>query len=184
MARLLLLVTLVLGLTAEATTVVSESVDEMAGRAPIVVRARVHESQTGWAEGSRRIWTWTELGILEIIKGKLPPVVLIKQPGGIVGNVGQAVAGVATFTDGEECVLFLEPAADEPNVYLLRGMAAGKIAFVERQGQRLAQRSLDGLNLVSPGAAKQVRVLRPETALGTPEALLERLRRVVKGGGK
>jgi hypothetical protein len=184
MTRLALLLTLGLGLTAEATTVLAESIDEMAVRAPIVVRAQVHQSQAGWSESPRRIWTWTELAITEVIKGKVPTVVLVKQPGGVVGPVGQAVPGVASFAAGEDCVLFLEPSPDEPKVYLVRGLAAGKISFVERQGQQVAQRSLDGLNLVHPGAPDLVRVLRPETSLGAAQAVLERLRRVVKGGGK
>jgi hypothetical protein len=184
MTRLALLVTLGLGVTAEATTVLAESVDEMAVRAPIVVRAQVRQSQSGWSEGARRIWTWTELTITEVIKGKVPLVVLVKQPGGSVGPVGQAVAGVASFTTGEDCVLFLEPSPDEPKVYLVRGMAAGKIVFVERHGQQIAQRSLEGLNLVRPGAPSLVRASQPEPSLGAPQALLERLRRVVKGGGK
>ncbi len=169
------------GLTASATTVIAETLEDMAVRAPIVVRATARQSQAAWSDDNRRIWTWTELVVTERLKGVVPTTLLVKQPGGEVGKVGQGVAGVASFTLGEDCVLFLEPATDEAGTWVVRGLAAGKIGMVERQGRQVAVRDLTGLAFARPGAADRVRLLQPETDLGPPEQVLARLRRAIGG---
>jgi hypothetical protein len=178
-------VTGVVSLTASATTVIAETLEDMAVRAPIVVRATARQSQAAWSGDNRRIWTWTELVITERLKGSVAVSVnstlLVKQPGGEVGKVGQGVAGVASFTPGEDCLLFLEPSTDEPGTYVVRGLAAGKISVVERQGRAVAVRDLSGLAFARPGPTDRVRVLQPETELGAPELLVARLRRAIGG---
>jgi hypothetical protein len=162
-----------------ASTVVGESIEALAQSAPVVVRATVRGSQSGWDDGRHRIWTWTELSITESIKGAPPRSVLVKQPGGEVGAVGQAVTGTAKFTPGEDVVLFLQPAPDEPKVYLVRGLAAGKVLLTSVQGQPQALRVLDGLELTRKGRL-QVQPSGAEANLGTPSAFLSRVRQAVK----
>jgi hypothetical protein len=160
------------------TTVIAETIDEAVARAPIVVRATARQSQSGTDE--HRIWTWTELTVTEVLKGRAPKVVLVKQPGGVVGPVGQAVAGVARFVEGEDCVLLLEPAVDEPGVLMVRALAAGKISFTTRLGAPQAIRQLAGLEFAAV-AGERVRPLVKEDTLGTPEAFLARVRALVQG---
>jgi hypothetical protein len=160
------------------TTVIAETVDEAIDRAPIIVRATVRQSQAGADE--HRIWTWTELTVTEVLKGKSPQVVLVKQPGGVVGPRGQSVSGTAKFRDGEDCVLFLEPAVDEPGVFIVRALAAGKISFTTRLGVAQAVRELDGLDFAER-TAERVRPLVKEDRLGSPDEFLARVRKQVKG---
>lgn len=163
------------------STVVDESIEEVAASAPVVVHAIVRQSQSAWADGGH-IWTWTELSVTEALKGKPGTVILVKQPGGVVGPIGQAVSGAAKFEVGEEVVVFLEKATDEANVYVVRGLAAGKVRFATVLGQRRALRELDGLNLMKTGRFQVLDPNRePRSNLGSPEAFLQRVRLAVAG---
>lgn len=168
---------------ASATVVVHETLDDMARRVPTIVHGRVARSVAGWNDDKTRIWTWTELVVTETLKGKHAPLVLVKQPGGEVGPIGQAVAGAATFREGEEVVLFLEPAPDEPGAYRVSGLAAGKVAIVPWRGQPAAVRDLKGLAFAAPGGRMVEPVEGPEF-LGGGERFLARLRELAKGGGR
>lgn len=171
-------------LVASATVIAFETLDEMARRVPLIVRGRVARSVAGWDAEQRRIHTWTELVVSETLKGKVGDVVLVKQPGGEVGGMGQTVAGAAEFREGEDCVLLLWPAGDERGAYLVYGMSAGKIALLaDWQGKPAALRSTDGLTFAVPSGAKVQPVASPEF-LGSPDAFLARLRAAVKGGAK
>jgi hypothetical protein len=181
MRRLLPAVLLLGALPSFATTVVAETIDEAIARAPLIVRATARGGQA--AADEHRIWTWTELTVTEVLKGRAPAVLLVKQPGGIVGGRGQAVAGVARFRPDEDCVLFLEPAVDEPGVFIVRGLAAGKISLTTRLGAPQAVRELDGLDFAHPAGAP-VRPLVREDQLGPPDLFLARVRRLVKGATK
>lgn len=164
------------------TVVVHETIDEMAKRVPVIVRGKVARSVAGWDDAHARIWTWTELVVTDSIKGAPGRVVLVKQPGGEVEGIGQAVSGAAQFREGEDCVLFLEKAPDEPGAWRPSGLSAGKVELREWQGQPAALRNTEGLSFARPAAGK-VEVVRSPEFLGAPDAFLAKLRAVV-GGGK
>ncbi|MFZ5443114.1 MAG: hypothetical protein ACOZQL_24110 [Myxococcota bacterium] len=170
-------------LVATATVIAYETLDEMARRVPLIVRGKVVRSAAGWDERERRIFTYTELIVSDTIKGKAGDVVLVKQPGGVLGEVGQSVAGAAQFTDGEDCVLLLWPAGDERGAFLVYGMSAGKISLTELHGKPAAMRSTDGIAFAVPAGRRVQPVSSPEY-LGTPESLVNQLRAAVKGGAK
>lgn len=187
MRPLLLVLTLavaVLASPALASTVIAESIEEMAVAAPLVVHARVVAAQSGWDAAHRRLWTWTELQVSEPLKGLATTntaTVLVKQPGGEADGIGQAVAGAARFAIGEEVVAFLEP-SDEPNVFLVRGLSAGKVRLEQRGARQVALRALDGLAFARVGAVAKEAPARDE--LGSAEAFLARVRRAVQAGAR
>lgn len=183
MTRTLTIALLLLAFAAPATVVVNETLEEMTHKVPLIVRGHVNRNVAGWDAEHRRIWTWTELTITETIKGKADGVVLFKQPGGETGGIGQAVAGTAKFKEGEDCVVLLFPAPDEPGVWRVYSLAAGKISLVPQAGQLVAQRDLSGLGFASPQTGKVVPV--DESArLGTADEFLGQLRAWAKGGAK
>jgi hypothetical protein len=167
--------------SALATVVISESIEAMTRQSTLVVRATAHQSMAAWDEGETKIWTWTELTVTETLKGKAPRTLLVKQPGGVVGDLGQHVSGVARFQPGEDCVLFLEPAADEGGVFIVRGLAAGKVSFATRQGRVLAVRDLSGLSFARAGSRDAVQRVDDTEVLGPPEAFLARVRAAAGG---
>jgi len=160
---------------ASATTIRLETLDQMAKRVPLIVRGRVARQFSGWDDQKRRIWTWTELLVSDPIKGKAPAVVLVKQPGGEADGIGQAVAGVAQFREGDDCVVFLERAPDEPGAFMVTGMAAGKITITDVGGKLTAVRDTSGLAFASP-AKKKIEIVQTPEFLGAPDAFIARLR--------
>lgn len=172
-----------LALSASATVVVKESLEEMTHKVPLIVRGHVNRNVSGWDPEHRRIWTWTELTVSESLKGDAPGVLIFKQPGGETGGLGQAVAGTAKFKEGEDCVVFLFPAPDEPGVWRVYSLSAGKVSLVSQGGKTVARRDLTGLGFASPATGKVVPVDEQEQ-LGEAGDFIARVRAWAKGGAK
>jgi hypothetical protein len=166
------------------TVVLSLSFEELTARAPLVVQATVHASNTDWDSEHGKIWTWTELVVKDTLKGERVSTVLVKQPGGIVGAIGQHVSGAATFKDGEEVVLFLEPAPDERGAWVPVSMSASKVTFEDRFGIRVARRDLAGLAFATPGKQFVAQPADEREVVGTADAFLARIRAAAKRGAK
>lgn len=177
--RLGALVLALASVVASATVVAWETLDDMARRVPLIVRGRVLRSVSGWDDSHRRIWTWTELAVTDSIKGTNAGLVLVKQPGGEVEGIGQAVAGAARFQEGEDCVLLLEPAPDEKGAFRPSGLSAGKISIVTTYGKTVAMRATEGISFAPPTGKKVERVQSPEL-LGSPESFVQHLRALVE----
>lgn len=166
------------------TVVLSLSFEELTARAPLVVHATVNGSNTDWDSEHAKIWTWTELVVKDTLKGDRLSTVLVKQPGGIVGSIGQHVSGVATFTPGEEVVLFLEPAPDERGAWVPVSMSASKVTFEDRYGVRVARRDLAGLAFATPGKQYVAQPADERELVSTADVFLARIRAAVKRGAK
>jgi hypothetical protein len=130
-ARLLLL----LSLPALATTMISLDVPSMAKSADAIVQGTVTSLQPRWTQDHHRIITDVRIEVTEAIKGAPPKTLVVMQPGGVVGDVGQRVAGTAQFEAGEEVVLFLEKRGAER--FAIVGMSQGKFR-VERSSDGTA----------------------------------------------
>ncbi|MCU0695592.1 MAG: hypothetical protein MUC96_03560 [Myxococcaceae bacterium] len=171
-------------LTASATVVLAMSMEEMTARVPVVVRGTVHRVDPQWTEGRTGIWTYAEVVVKESLKGGTRTTVLVKQPGGTMGEVSMRVAGAAAFTPGEDVVLFLEPAVDEANTFVLHSMAASKVTLQNRRGVQVALRDLSGLSFARYGEKNLVQPVDEREVLGTAEAFLARVRTAAKGGAR
>lgn len=166
---------------ASASVIIHETLDAKAQRVPVIVRGRVVRSVAAWDAERRTIWTWTELTVTDAIKGKPGSLVLIKQPGGEVAELGQAVAGAATFKVGEDCVLFLEPSPLEAFAFMVSGMAGGKILITEVDGLPTAVRDTTGISFVQPAGAKRFEQVRSPEFLGGPADFIKRVRAAARG---
>jgi hypothetical protein len=170
--------------TSLATVVMALSMEELTTMAPVVVHGTVQRSVTNWTEDKRGIWTWTEVSVRETLKGPRSATVLVKQPGGVLQGIGQSVSGAARFEAGEEVVLFLEPAVDERNAYVVLAMAAGKVTLEGTTGPKVARRNLAGLSFARRGGPGVAGPVPERETLGTAEAFLARIRAAAKGGAK
>ena len=110
---------------AESTTLVRMSLDQLARAATAVVRARVVSQEARWNPEHTRIFTYTTLSVSEKLKGATAGTVVIQQPGGRVGNIHVFVPGTARFLPEAEYVLFLEPAGQTSDRYVMVGMMQG-----------------------------------------------------------
>lgn len=172
----------VLGLvvSARAATVEALTLEEMTQRAPVIVRGKVVSQQFFTPDGSKRVYTDTELRITESIKGGVDGNILVRQPGGVIADHLVKVEGAANFVEGEDVVLFLSAAPKSPGVYLPLALSASKVSLIEKVGALRAVRRLDGLAFVRVGAPGEgVRPMGGDEDLGSAETFLANLRRWV-----
>ncbi len=108
---------------AAASAVVTATVEELARSADLVVRGSVEGRESRFTANRRRIYTTLWIRPTAAWKGSAGAVVEVEIPGGVVGDVGQRVSGVATFDDGEEVVLFLQRSGA---AYGVLGLSQGK----------------------------------------------------------
>lgn len=107
-ARALALLAAVLCLPAGATSVLGVDLDQLARQSDAVVHGTVKAKESRWSGDGRRILTDVQIEVRESFKGSPARTVTVQQPGGVVGDIGQRVDGLATFEVGEEVVVFLE----------------------------------------------------------------------------
>jgi hypothetical protein len=184
--RFAALLALALATPAVSAVVMLQTVEEMTASSPLVVRGRVGQQQTSWDADHRRIDTYTEIQISEVLKGTVKRALVIRQPGGVVGTIGQSVAGAAKFEPGEQVILFLQPAPDDPALYLPVGLAAGKVILSSAApGGPRAIRRLSGLAFYDPKSrgAGPVRPLDIQD-LGPADAFAQRVRKAVTTGSR
>lgn len=162
------LTALLLTTVAHATIVRSMSVEQMANEADVVVHGRVTAQSSAWNETKSRIYTVTDVEVIEPIKGERAPksVVQVRQIGGTVDGISQTIVGNAKLTVGEEVVLFLDADEKLPFHYVI-GMAQGKYAVDRASGEPQVVRSLSGLALADvKGDVAQLKPHAEPTAVG------------------
>lgn len=135
-----------------ATTLLAMDVAALTKSSDAVVRGYVLEVTPRWTSDRARIVTDATIEVSETWKGAPKKTLVAMQPGGEIGEVGQRVEGVATFTPGEEVVLFLEARGDR---FTVAGMAQGKFRL---------ERTSDGkATFARPEPAGEAVLLDPAT---------------------
>lgn len=146
---------------AQATIVVPMTIEKMAVEAALVARGRVVNTQAAWDDAHRRIYTYTEIQVLERIHAPsaVPGTIVIRTLGGEVGNIGMKVSGTPRFTLGEEVVVFLRPDPMDAQQFQVIGMSQGKF-HVERplKGGALLVPSVEGLAFARPGSDGRMKI--------------------------
>ncbi|MBU0553814.1 hypothetical protein KKF91_01505 [Myxococcota bacterium] len=145
----LALIGLLLVTSAEATITRALSLKQLAGESDAIIRGRVTRQASSWNEAHTRIYTVSEIVVVETLKGQPLKALEVRQIGGSVEGITQAIAGNAKLSEGEEVLLFLDADEDpqRPYHYIL-GMAQGKYSVLRRaEGPPLIARDLEGLAL-------------------------------------
>jgi hypothetical protein len=151
--RALLSFFLLLCLPAEATTMLRADLPGLAQTADAIVHGTVRRVESRWSGDGRRIVTDVEIQVTESLKGQAGSTVLVTQPGGRVGDIGQKVSGLASFTPGEEVVVFLERRGTQ--AFRVSGMAQGKYQVQRSEGGKSA--------MAVPEPTGDVLLLDPDT---------------------
>lgn len=183
--RALAVLALVLGLSASATIVIAQTIEQMARRSPLILRGTVLQQQSRWDDERRRINTYVELAVTDTLKGQAPRSILVRQPGGIVEELGQRVSGTASFSPREDVLVFLETVPDEAGVFGVYSLAAGKVSLSPNAlGEKRATRDLTGLAFLhkSPTGERQIKSVGELEDLGAAEAFVDRVRKAIAGG--
>ncbi len=107
--------------SAKASLVRAMDLAELTAAADKVVVGNVAKVECQWDRDHRNIYTTIEIEVQESWKGITPANgrILLRQPGGTVGEIEMTVIGMPTFSPGERAVLFLEKAS-------VVGMGQGK----------------------------------------------------------
>ncbi|SET50199.1 hypothetical protein [Stigmatella erecta] len=151
--RALLATAWLLGMPASASTMFQLDLSALSHSSDAVIHGTVRRVESRWSRDHRRILTDVEIEVSEALKGQPGSTVLLIQPGGRVGDIGQVVSGMASFTQGEEVVVFLERRG--ARAFGLVGLSQGKYEVLRTEDSRSA--------LAVP-AAKDVRLLEPKTS--------------------
>lgn len=85
-----------------------ESLEQKTVKADLIVTGRVIDVKTRRNETRSNIYTYVSLSIQEAIKGHSSKKdIMIKVPGGVVGDIGTRVPEMAGFRKGERALVFL-----------------------------------------------------------------------------
>ncbi|MHB8421069.1 MAG: hypothetical protein ACYDCL_23605 [Myxococcales bacterium] len=131
------------------------SLDDLAGRAELVVLGRVTGQQARWSRDHLRIATRVEVQVDERWKGAAGGEITLLCPGGELDGLGQVVLGEPRFEVGERVVLFLVKRGD---FYRAVGMSQGVFrvegatATQDLRELALARPSPAGLSIGAHGA--------------------------------
>lgn len=122
------------------TTLVLPTDEQLIGKSPLIVTARVLASRAVDVDGG--IWTETHLAVTETLRGAAPDVLTVREPGGTLGNRTTVIFGSAEYAPGETVLAFLTetPRGDHQTVDLLIGKFT---EHHDHQGARVWVRDLD-----------------------------------------
>jgi len=100
--------------------------EELARQSEVIAVAEVQSLQTIRSGG--RLTTRVTLGVISPVKGTESGATLeVNVPGGTEGEWAQRVEGAPVLTEGDRCVVFLEPAGGR--MYHFTGLEQGKLAL-------------------------------------------------------
>ncbi len=149
-----LALTLLLALPATATIVRYLPLEEQAHTAAVVVVAVAGEQNCAWGGNNALIYTDTRFRVEQWVKGRGAAETLVaRQLGGVIGDVGQSVAGTPVFRTGGRYVLFLAERGD--GRYRVVGFSQGAYPVVSSEGGKRkvvsSLASAGGVELVGGG---------------------------------
>lgn len=139
---------------AAASIVLRVTPRELADAAHLVAEGRVSAVDVRWDDARTCINTYVTLAVERVHKGPVTGSLVVKVPGGTVGEDEVRVEGTAKFTRDESVMVFLWK--DIAGEWIVLGEAQGKFRLWqdEKAGRRMAGNSLKGLCLVVRGGAK------------------------------
>jgi hypothetical protein len=167
---------------ANATVLLSMTVEELTAQSDLVVIAEVEDQHVAWDDAVQRVRTYTRVRLRDRVAGEgaeaAGDTLLIVQEGGFLEDFGMAVAGNAHLVPGEVAVLFLTRAEDASH-YFVFGMEQGKYRVeADEAGAQRVTRAVTVPVVVQEIDGTSLLVERPVAELdGQPlDALLTRIR--------
>ena len=114
---------------AQATVLMPLDTAALTARADRVVLGTVETSQAHWSDDHKSIYTDVTLRVAKVYKGdaSVGGTVTVRREGGSIDGVGMRVFGAASFSLGEEVVVFMETRGAASYTV---GMTQGKLRVV------------------------------------------------------
>jgi len=147
---------------AEASVARLLSLDELVAGSTYVVVATAGERRSVWEDmpSGKRIVTYTRLTVERAVVGAPAAEIWVRTLGGVVGKIGQSVAGEARIAGGSRSLLFL---AQANGVVVVTAMAQGHYPIVSDD---------KGVARVSPSPDPGLLVKRPGPTLSAHEQIV------------
>jgi hypothetical protein len=125
--------------SAQATTFIPRPFPAHVQDAPLIVRGKVGTVYSDWvatSDGGKRIYTFTEIQLTEVLKGKVAgSSIQARELGGEKDGLGMQVPGTAQFDRGEDVVVLLGERNGDGS-HDMQGMMMGKFNVVRDPGGR------------------------------------------------
>ncbi len=115
-----------------ATTIEKLTLEELTAEASVIVKGTVSSVTSQWEENETVIYTYVRVSVDEYVKGVGPREIIVKQPGGIVDDVGLYIEGAPMFELGEGVQLYLRQSMG--SFFEVVGLSQGKVALEITQG--------------------------------------------------
>ena len=114
---------------AEAAVSMLMSLDELVVASTHVVVATASDRYSAWEQlpSGKRIVTYTRLTVERAVAGAPPQEIWVRTLGGVVGKLGQSVAGEAQIATGSRSLFFLAAVGD---AVVVTGMAQGHYPII------------------------------------------------------
>lgn len=125
-----------------ATTVKRMELPELVSSSDAIAQGTVESNETRWENKS--IVTYTSIRVDEAIKGGPRRALLIRQPGGTIGNLTLHAPGTPQFTQGSQVIVFLRDRKD--GTFDVVGLGQGKYDIQEN----FAITNTAGVSLADP----------------------------------
>lgn len=127
-----------------AATYLPMSDADLAGQAPVIVRASVVARQTGLEtiNGESLPVTFVTLQRLEALKGVVPETLTLRLPGGRIGELAWWIPGTPVFSPGQEVVLMLSVHPGRSGQFRLTELGLSRFDLVsDDAGRKFAVRA-------------------------------------------
>jgi hypothetical protein len=159
-----------------AAVVPQMTLEEMTGRAEVIVVGRVEEARAAWTDDRRMIVTRVTLAVDRAVKGGPRSRVAFEVPGGRVGETTLVASGAPVFRPGERVALFLDrsPAPGEAEEAVRArplGVTGWNLGKMEVRKDPLTGRDLVYSRAAGPAHADRLGRPLPERAEGGPVEL-------------
>lgn len=135
-----------LGQTADATTALLLSREELTERSTAVGRVTVGRATTRESDDGTSIITRTELTFTQCLKGACGTTAIVEQVGGTLNGKTQRLLGDGRLQPGEDAIVFLSAGQGRDSGVSFLTALALSVYHVDTQG--MAQRDLEGLGLM------------------------------------
>jgi len=168
---------------AQATTVVTMSLDEMTAEAELIVEGTVVDVDSQWSEDQTTIYTYVTLNDLRVIHGQVDGETLsLRFEGGEVGGTRITIAGTPSFTPGDREILFIQ--GNNFAISPVIGFFQGRFRVVDDQVQDFAN-----IPIVEIHEGAFVKLIEqqanPKRSVGIPAGIpVERTYSYGKGAGE
>jgi len=127
--------------TSLATTFVVQTDEEMIVKARGIVKGKVVSVTSAFDDEHKSIYTYITLKVDQVLKGEITSRrIVLREPGGQVGEQGSLVFGVPRFTVGEHVLVYLGTWAD--GTLRVHQMMMGKFSILtDEAGREVVSRS-------------------------------------------